>query len=118
MDKNLQRFPKINMGAPPHAAIRIAAAPASVLLKTGKLGYHREAPWIKSAFPLFICRERLPGRSNRNRAINFGILRPTPPITRPNVFPCFFRQPKMEASPRRKEERKEDKSERAFDPAS
>ncbi len=36
----------------PHAAILIAAAPASFLLETGKLGYHRGASWIKSAFPL------------------------------------------------------------------
>ena len=53
MGKNLQRFPKINMGAKPpcpHAAIRIAAAPASFILKTGKLGYHRGASWIKSGF--------------------------------------------------------------------
>ena len=33
------------------AAILIAAAPASFLLETGKLGYHRGASWIKSAFP-------------------------------------------------------------------
>ena len=35
----------------PRAAILIAAAPASLFLKTGKLGYHRGASWIKSAFP-------------------------------------------------------------------
>ena len=35
----------------PHAAIPIAAAPAGFFLKTGKLGYHRGASWIKSAFP-------------------------------------------------------------------
>ena len=35
----------------PYAAILIAAAPASVLLKVGKLGYHRGASGIKSAFP-------------------------------------------------------------------
>ena len=34
----------------PHAAILIAAAPASFLLETGKLGYHRGASGIKSAF--------------------------------------------------------------------
>ena len=29
----------------------IAAAPASSFLKNSKLGYHREASWIKSVFP-------------------------------------------------------------------
>ena len=43
----------------PHAAIPIAAAPASLFLKTGKLGYHRGASWIKSAFP-YIMKGVLP----------------------------------------------------------
>ena len=36
----------------PHAAILIAAAPASSLLKIGKLGYHRGASGINIALPL------------------------------------------------------------------
>ncbi len=35
----------------PYAAILIAAAPASFFFKTGKLGYHRGALWIKTVFP-------------------------------------------------------------------
>ena len=61
--KPTRRYPETDRpaseasGWPEGSPLGIAAAPASFFLKTGKLGYHRGASWIKSAFSK-ICEDQ------------------------------------------------------------